>query len=198
MLKLYYAYRPRAERGELIKRLPLWRRENLSKLKNESARLSSLGAGLLWRRVMEENDLDPFRPVRLLEAGKPVFDGDDLWFSLSHSDEICLCALSDASVGADVQEIRPAKLSIARRFCPVEREMLAALAPEDQSRALIALWTRKEAWVKAVSAERFVALDEYDVTTEGLWTFSDFCIDGCCAAACGRETASAPQRLEID
>lgn len=198
MLKLYYTHRPKAERAALIERLPPWRRENLSKLKNESARLSSLGAGLLWRRVMEENDLDPFQPVRILEAGKPVLQRNDLWFSLSHSDEICLCALSDAAVGADVQEIRPAKLSIARRFCPAEREMLEALAPEKQSRALIALWTRKEAWVKAVSAERFLALDEYDVTTEGLWTFSDFCIDGCCAAACGRETASAPQHLEID
>lgn len=198
MLKLYYAYRPKTERAALIERLPLWRRENLSRLKNESARLSSLGAGLLWRRVMEENGLDPFRPVRLLEAGKPVFEQGDAWFSLSHSDEICLCALSDASVGADVQELRPAKLSIARRFCPAERERLEALAPEEQSRALIALWARKEAWVKAVSAERFVALDEYDVTTDGLWTFSDFCIDGCCAAACGRETATAPQRLEIN
>lgn len=198
MLKLYYAYRPRAERAELIERLPPWRRENLSRLKNEGARLSSLGAGLLWRRVMEENSLDPARPVRLLEAGKPVFAQGDIWFSLSHSGEICLCALSDASVGADVQKLRPAKLSIARRFCPAERAALEALAPEEQSRALIALWARKEAWVKAVSAERMVALDEYDVTADGPWRFTDFCIDGCCAAACGHETAEAAQRIEID
>lgn len=198
MLKLYYAHRPKSECDGLVERLPPWRREVLAPLKNDGARRSSIGAGLLWRRVMEENGLDPFAPVRRLGAGKPVFAQGDIRFSLSHSGEVCLCALSDASVGADVQELRPARLSIARRFCPAERAALEALAPEEQPRALIALWARKEAWVKAVSAERVVALDEYDVTAEGPWRFTDFCIDGCCAAVCGLETAEAAWRIEID
>lgn len=198
MLKLYYTHRPQAEHAGLIEQLPAWRQENLSRLKNESARRSSLGAGLLWRRVMEENGLDPFQPVRRLEAGKPVFDHGERWFSLSHSGELCLCALADASVGADVQQVQPAKLSIARRFCPAEREWLLSLPDSEQNGALMALWARKEAWVKAVSEERFVALDEYDVTAGGSWIFSDFRIEGCYAAVCGRETAAQPQLIEID
>lgn len=198
MLKLYYAHRPEAESAGLIARLPPWRREALARLRNENARLSSLGAGLLWARVMEENHINTAAPVCILGAGKPVFAGAGPWFSLSHSGSLCLCAVADTPVGADVQELRAAKLSIARRFCLDERAYLESLPPDRQNEALIALWARKEAWVKAVSRERMVALDEYDVITETDWTFTDFRIDGCCAAVCGRETADEPQRIEIE
>lgn len=198
MLKLYYGRRPAAETDKLIALLPPWRQENLSRLRNESARLSSLGAGLLWRRVMEQNGVDFMQPVRRLGAGKPVFASGGVWFSLSHSGALCLCALADAPVGADVQETRAVKLSVARRFCPGERAYLEALPNALQNGALMALWARKEAWVKAVSEERMVALDEYDVLTGADWMFSDFRIEGCYAAVCGRETAERPQLIEID
>lgn len=198
MVKLYYARRPAAETDALVNRLPLWRREGLARLKNESARRSSLGAGLLWRRVMEQNGIDPARSVRRLAAGKPVFESGGAWFSLSHSGELCLCALSDTPVGADIQEPRVVKLSVARRFCPAEREYLTALPIALQNEALMALWARKEAWVKAVSAERMVALDEYDVLAAEGWVFTDFRIEGCYAAVCGHATAAAPQLIEID
>lgn len=198
MLKLYYCRRPAVETGECAARLPLWRRETLARLKNDGARRSSIGVGLLWRRVMEENGFDPARPVHRLEAGKPVFSHGGPWFSLSHSGELCLCALSDAPVGADVQEARPVKLSVARRFCPDERQWLESLPPPEQTGALLALWARKEAWVKAVSRERMVALDEYSVRADGPWRFTDLRIDGCYAAVCGHETAGDAQRIEID
>lgn len=198
MLKLYYCRRPPAETAGAIEKLPDWRRQTLARLKNDGARRASIGAGLLWRRVMEENGLDPAQPVCRLEAGKPVLSRGEAYFSLSHSGELCLCALSDAPVGADVQEVRAVKLSVARRFCPDERQWLLSLAPEEQTDALLALWARKEAWVKAVSRERMVALDEYSVRADGPWHFTDFRIDGCYAAACGHETAGAPQLLEID
>lgn len=197
MLRLYYSRRPAAESAQLTGRLPPWRRERLAALRNESARLSSLGAGLLWRRVMEENGLDPLQPVTLLGAGKPVFARQTAFFSLSHSGDLCLCAVSDRPVGADVQEIRPVSLSVARRFCPDEREYLLALPEREQTEALTALWARKEAWVKAVSRERMVALDEYSVRAPGAWRFSDFHMENCCAAACGLEAAEEPQYIEI-
>lgn len=198
MLKLYYCRRPAAESEAALAALPPWRREILRRLKNESARRSSLGAGLLWRRAMEANGLDPTQPVHRLAAGKPVLSHGGIHFSLSHSGELCLCALSDAPVGADVQEFRAVKMSVARRFCPNERDRLLATSPSEQPQALLALWARKEAWVKAVSAERMVALDEYDVLSGTEWIFTDFRIEGCYAAACGREIAARPQFIEID
>lgn len=198
MLRLYYARRPDTETAALTARLPAWRRETLARLKNEDARRSSLGAGLLWRLVMEENGLDPNAPVRRLGAGKPVLAGGGVWFSLSHSGKLCLCALSDGPVGADIQKPRPAKLSIARRFCADERAYLESLPAAEQNDALMALWARKEAWVKAMSRERMLALDEYSVLAGGApWLFTDFQVEDCFGSVCAAERAAAPERLEI-
>ena len=197
MLRLYYCQRPSTETAALTARLPAWRQETLDRLKNEGARRSSLGAGLLWRRVMEENGLDPNAPVRRLEAGKPVLCGGEAWFSLSHSGELCLCALADTPVGADIQKPQTARLSIARRFCPDERAYLESLPASEQNDALLALWARKEAWVKAESRERMLALDEYNVLDSGTWRFTDLRIDDCFASVCASEPSPAPVKWEI-
>ena len=175
-------------------RLPAWRRELLDRLKNENARQESLCAGLLFAYAMQRRGLPRDAAVERLPAGKPVLQGrDDLFFSLSHSGRYALCAVSSGSVGADVQEIRPARRSIARRFHPAERAWLESQT-EEQNDALFFLWARKEAWVKAVSAERVLSLDEADVLhpMPGL-QFRDFTLPGGYAAAvCAAEGEMLP------
>ena len=176
-------------------RLPAWRRERLDRLKNENARQKSLCAGLLFAYAIERRGLPRDAAVELLPAGKPVLQGrDDLSFSLSHSGRYALCAVSSASVGADVQEIRPARRSIARRFHHAEQAWLESLPEEEQNDALFFLWARKEAWIKAVSAERVLSLDEADVLhpAPGL-QFWDFTLPGGYAAAvCATEEEKLP------
>jgi phosphopantetheinyl transferase len=80
-------------------------------------------------------------------SGKPYFPGDPLFFSLSHTDGLAVCAVSSAPVGADAERIRPRRPGLAARvFAPDERDWLAAQTDADE--ALLALWTRKEAWAK--------------------------------------------------
>ncbi len=146
---------------------------------------------------MEENGLDPDAPVRRLAAGKPVLIGGEAWFSLSHSGVLCLCALADAPVGADIQKPQTARLSIARRFCPDERAYLEALPAAEQNDTLLALWARKEAWVKAESRARMLALDEYSVLTGGAWRFTDLRIEDHFASVCANEPSPAPVKLEL-
>ncbi len=160
--------------------LPSWRRERFDRLRRPEARQEALIAGLLYRRAMGRRGLDPDGDVHILPAGKPV--REDVFFSLSHSGRYVLCAVSDAPIGADVQERRPVKDGIARFFHPAERARLAEHPAE-----LFRVWTRKEAWVKAVSAERTLSLAETDVLgpVPGL-TFRDYELPGGYAAAlCG-------------
>ena len=167
--------------------LPGWRRELLDRLKNENARRESLCAGLLFAYAMERRGLSRDVAVERLPAGKPVLCGrDGVCFSLSHSGRWVLCAVSDRQVGADVQEIRPVRMSIARRFHPAEQAWLESVPGETRDAALFRLWARKEAWVKAVSNERVLSLAEADVLSPlpGL-AFRDYVLpDGCAAAVC--------------
>lgn len=167
------------------RRLPAWRREIFDRLRNENARQESLCAGLLFAHAVERCGLSRDAAVTRLPAGKPVLaDAAGLWFSLSHSGRYILCAVSGRPVGADVQEIRPVRAGMARRFHPAEREWLESLPEEERNAALFRLWTRKEAWVKAVSEERILSLAEADVihpTSE--LTFRDLALPGGYAAA---------------
>ncbi len=200
MILCYYASVPGPETARAaLPRLPRWRRERAEKIQNEAAFCRSVGAGLLYVRALETLGLDPGQPVEYLAAGKPVRAAGDVHFSLSHSGPFVLCALGDGPLGADIQEPRPVRLSMARRFCPAERETLEALPSETRTEALLRLWCRKEAWVKAESRERMLALDEYDVRDgSGPWRFTDFSLpDGVLGSICARETAPAPQCIDI-
>ena len=176
-------------------RLPAWRRELLDRLKNENARQESLCAGLLFAYAVERRGLPRDAAVERLPAGKPVLRGrSDVFFSLSHSGRYAMCAVSGSAVGADVQELRPVRMSIARRFHPAEREWLESLPETERSDALFRLWTRKEAWVKAVSDARTLSLAEADVIRPmpGL-VFRDYALPGGFAAAvCAAEGEEIP------
>jgi 4'-phosphopantetheinyl transferase len=89
--------------------------------------------------------------------GRPELDLDDpsgrLRFSLSHTDGLVGCAISRvAEIGFDLEIARyPAPLDVADRyFADAERDWLSALPLEARHDQFYALWTIKEAYVKAL------------------------------------------------
>lgn len=85
--------------------------------------------------------------------GKPYLAGTPIHFSASHSNALALCAVSSQEVGIDVEQICPdfPFMEVARRFFrEAELSYLESLPPADQRRSFYALWTRKEAYLKAL------------------------------------------------
>ncbi len=82
----------------------------------------------------------PLPEISKTDRGKPFFpELPDLFFSLSHSGSLVLCAVGDSPCGADVQEPRVLSDRLLRRcFSPEE---LAAADPA-------ALWCLKESFIK--------------------------------------------------
>ncbi len=89
------------------------------------------------------------------EFGKPrVASSVGPHFSVSHSGELALIAICNGSpVGVDIEQLRPISdaLEIAERFfAPREWRQLRAAQADEQDRAFLTLWTRKEAALKAL------------------------------------------------
>ena len=85
--------------------------------------------------------------------GKPEFVWEEKrWFSLSHSGDLVLCALSDAGpVGVDVEKVRPLREGLPQ-YALSEEE----LAEFDGSwEDFFRLWTRKESWCKREDTRLF-------------------------------------------
>ena len=97
--------------------------------------------GLLDRLLQEELG----QPATILrtEEGKPYIEGNEIYFSLSHSGKKGVIALYESPVGVDLEYLGerdfPAVLS---RF--TERERQEILTKED----FIRNWTAKEAFIK--------------------------------------------------
>ncbi|KAB1071218.1 4'-phosphopantetheinyl transferase superfamily protein [Methylobacterium planeticum] len=101
-------------------------------------------------------------------AGKPELVGAGLAFNLSHSGDRALVGLStQARIGCDLEALRPVPdaIRIARStFAADEAAGLAALPPAARDRAFMAVWTRKEAIVKAIGAGLSMPLDRFSVS----------------------------------
>lgn len=115
-------------------------------------------------------------------GGKPRLRGEPLRFNLSHSERLALVGVSHSrELGLDVQAPHPAtgKPWFARRICS-EREYAAHLA-DPSPEALLRLWVRKEAVLKAGgegSALSMGGIDVLDDAVAGGWLCSDLKLPG--------------------
>ena len=102
------------------------------------------------------------------ENGKPRLANQALQFSVSHCDDVALFAFSKtAEVGVDIEAIRPVREADAiavQFFSPLEHAGYAALAPRDRLLGFFRVWTRKEAYVKALGVGFSMALERFDLS----------------------------------
>lgn len=91
------------------------------------------------------------------------------FFNLTHSEDWAALALSwDSPVGIDIEAIRPLAENVAERFfSPRERSDLATLDAATALRRFYALWTCKEALLKATGWGLTIPLDSFDVVFDG-------------------------------
>lgn len=87
------------------------------------------------------------------DNGRPFLPGSAWEFSFSHSHELALCLVGRrrtcGRLGVDAERLHPLSLAdVAPAFCREEQEAIAG-APDAQG-LLFALWTRKEAALKAL------------------------------------------------
>ena len=144
--------------------LSRYRQEKLDRISDPRTYALSLGAELLLAAALKELGLSAAEPLEISrgEGGKPRIAGGPE-FSLSHSGERVLCALSNEPVGADLQQLRPYNPALARRFFTGTE---AAWLEEQRERdlAFSLLWSLKESYVKLLgSGIAGVHLDSFTV-----------------------------------
>lgn len=101
-------------------------------------------------------------------TGKPTLPGTGLSFNVSHTQGLALIALAGGrEVGVDVERVRtqPTHLDMATRyFTPGESQRLNALPPAESERAFFHVWTRKEAFLKAIGLGLAHGLERFEVS----------------------------------
>lgn len=81
--------------------------------------------------------------------GKPYFETDEIYFSLSHSGRYVACAVSNMPIGVDLQTHNTAnKQTIEKVLTKNQLDMIKLLPPAKQKTALYDFWTLKESIYK--------------------------------------------------
>ncbi len=136
------------------------RTDKLNTYKMPADRVRSLGAGLLLEKGLEDylqvcipRDEQGRYIIEYAygSQGKPYLkDYPDIYFSLSHSGNMAVLALSDGEVGIDVQENRGYSERLAKRFYhEYEMKMLEKQDSVSECEKLFyQIWTGKEAYIK--------------------------------------------------
>jgi 4'-phosphopantetheinyl transferase len=145
----------------------------------ERDRLRFIEAHGIVRRILAEYcDADAATLIFARNRhGKPSLvprtKGPHLQFSVSHSGNCCMLAVAlERSIGIDVEKVRdlPQAIDIAQGyFTPAEAGALAVLPGTVRRDAFFALWTHKEAMVKAlgVGLATNLARVEFDLDERG-------------------------------
>lgn len=83
------------------------------------------------------------------EYGKPfILDCPDVHFNVSHTKGLIVCAVSDRTIGVDVERLRKYDPRIVKSyFTPSEQEYISMKA-ESLDKGFIEIWTMKEAYLK--------------------------------------------------
>jgi 4'-phosphopantetheinyl transferase len=101
-------------------------------------------------------DIDPQAVrFRIGSKGKPFIDHlSDLSCSLSYSGDRFIIAVGRSQLGVDIEEWTSFTHGevMASAFSPAERAYVEDRAPHDRRAAFFAIWTRKEAYLKATGA----------------------------------------------
>ena len=141
------------------------RREKVIRYRMLDDRKRSLGAGIILRRILQENGLSE-SDLQYSENEKPV--ADSVFFNVSHAGDYVVGVSSDCEVGCDIEKIRKAPMEIAQRhFLAVESAYIQE-AP-DRDKAFFTLWTLKESYMKMTGKGMSLPLNSFEIvrTTDG-------------------------------
>ncbi len=155
--------------GHLLPGASPERREAAARYRQPMDALRCLGSEALLRHAARE--ILGLEPEALGTAkglcGKPAFvDHPEFHFNLSHSGPWILCALHDAPVGLDVEQLSTRALDAAEAFMsPEEWQRHRGLPLEARRADFFRLWTLKESLLKAAGTG--LSLDPRSITIPG-------------------------------
>lgn len=198
MLLAYYG-----EAGGLsadISALSEYRRERINAMKAPLKKQQGICAELLLYEALKKAapDIAPPPEISVNEHGKPYLKDGGVFFSLSHSENLSFCAVSELELGADVQQVRPYDRRLMLRFFTAGERKYIESCP-DMDCAFTRVWALKESYIKAVGLGLSIPLSSFDLCPKGelmseidghyFWHWQT---EGCIFAICVKNGSTEP------
>lgn len=149
MITVYYCFPEEFDEDFFEKAktiLPSEKMQSIEKVKNIKAKKESFCAWLLASYGFKEKRVKN-TGLSFEKNGKPCLTSGEIFFNISHTDGMSLCAFSKSDIGIDVEKPREYRVQIERRvLCVDELEKLDK--SQNKNADFFRLWTAKEAYSK--------------------------------------------------
>lgn len=126
-----------------------------------------LSQGFAKETISKQYDIPKEKLIfSVTSSGKPYCKSHpEIHFSLSHSDSFIALAISESPVGIDIEKLRNPAEDLINRVC-CENEIKKINESENRSRAFTEIWTKKEAYLKALGTGIDRELKTLDTTDD--------------------------------
>ncbi|MBR5235825.1 MAG: 4'-phosphopantetheinyl transferase superfamily protein [Clostridia bacterium] len=125
------------------------RKQKIDRYRFDSDKRLSLGAGLLLQEGLSELGISAYS-LSFGKHGKPYLKGQNhLFFNLSHSGTVAVCAFFNREVGVDIQKMKPVSQKLMKKVTSEEEfAYFMTLDEVEQQEKFARLWTVKESYMK--------------------------------------------------
>lgn len=136
------------ELNEWFNSMSAERRDETMRLVGKDKRASKIAADRLCRKAISEfcGILPQKIEFAKNEFGKPFAKNLPVHFSISHSGDMVICAVSEKEIGIDIEKIRPFNPRAAEKFA-TEKEIEYINSSKN---GFFEIWTLKEAYFKCI------------------------------------------------
>lgn len=142
------------------------RQEKIDFYRFEKDKKLSCGAYLLLKKLLSEKNItDPI--FKTEKYGKAYISNyENIYFNLSHSGKMVLCAISDMEVGADIEYIdSEIDLDIAKHYF-YNSEYESIMKSENSADEFFKYWVLKESYMKYTGLGMNLKLDSFEIMIE--------------------------------
>lgn len=137
--------------SKLYERASLDRRAKADSFLFQKDKILSIGAWSLLCHALQKEGIMKFS-VELHENRKPYLVGmPDLYFNLSHSERMVMCAVAEQEVGCDVEKKTTLDPTLAEYVMTAEelKQIYSSKDHQKQEEMFFRIWTLKESYMKA-------------------------------------------------
>lgn len=139
------------------------RQEKIDFYRFDKDKKLSAGAYLLLKRLLSEVNINDFEII-IGKYEKPhIVDHENIYFNLSHSSKMVLCAISDKELGVDIENIDgEIDLNIAKNFF-YNDEYKSIMNCDNPSDEFFKYWVLKESYMKYTGLGMNLKLDSFEI-----------------------------------
>ena len=166
MIKLAYCNVENLDLKRAYDAVPKDRQDKIDFFRFEKDKKLSAGAYLLLKKLLlEKNITNPL--FKIEKYGKAYISNfENIYFNLSHSGKMVLCAISDREVGVDIEYIdHEIDLNIAKHYF-YNKEYESIMNSQNPADEFFKYWVLKESYMKYTGLGMNLKLDSFEIKIE--------------------------------